>query len=183
MALKSNTTTLADISLCSPALTQNMLKHQGKIGQKWLTDLPDLLQNAQNTWQLNIGPCFPDAQFNFVAPVTRQDGSLAVLKCGLPSPAFTHEIAALRHFNGQGAVQLLQVDDEKGLMLLERIEPGTLLESHTDPEHATRLAVEVMQQLHKPLSAPATFQTLADLCKGFDDLYQRFDGKTGPFPS
>ncbi len=183
MELIDQTTVLTGVGFCPPALREHIIKGHPETGKKWLADLPALLKSAEKIWQLSLGACFPDASFNFVAPVTRADGSQAVLKCGLPTLALCNEIAALRHFNGQGAVKLLQADEEQGLFLLDKVEPGTLLETHTDPDYATRLAVELMQRLHKPLNTPGSFQTLADLFKGFDDLYQRFDGKTGPFPS
>ena len=39
----------------------------------------------------------------------------------------TAEIAALRLFDGRGAVRLLDADPERGALLLERVEPGTML--------------------------------------------------------
>ena len=52
-----------------------------------------------------------------------------MLKAGVPRPEVDCEIEALRIYAGRGSVLLLQADAERGVMLLERIEPGTTLKS------------------------------------------------------
>ena len=40
-----------------------------------------------------------------------------------------HEIQGLRFWNGNPTVQLLEADDDRGAMLLERCQPGDMLRS------------------------------------------------------
>lgn len=67
-------------------------------------------------------------------------------------------------------------------MLIERIEPGNLLLSLPDDDEATKIAISVMQKLHKPIEDNSAFPTVAMWLMGFKRLYKRFDGDTGPFP-
>ncbi|UYM05785.1 aminoglycoside phosphotransferase family protein [Solicola gregarius] len=91
--------------------------------------------------------------FNWVAPVRRADGSLAVLKLGVPeSEHLYEEAAALRCFAGDGAIRLLDRDLEHGALLLERAEPGTMLRELV-PERdddATDVVIDILRRLHVP---------------------------------
>lgn len=156
-------------------LRKNMLDMHGEAGEAWLNNLPYLLKHYEKEWQCELGDCFGDASFNYVAPARLLDGSIAVLKCGIHSATFDHEVAALQHFNAQGAVKLIQVDKVKSIMLLEHIEPGTLLENYPDEEQATVFAVEVIKKLHHPVKGQSNFPSLRDWFKG---LY----GDTSPVP-
>ena len=48
------------------------------------------------------------------------------------------EIAALRLFGGEGACKLIDYDEEKYWMLLERLKPGVMLSTLEDDEEATK---------------------------------------------
>jgi streptomycin 6-kinase len=64
------------------------------------------------------------------------------------------EIAALALWNGNGAARLLAADAERGALLLERIQPGTMLEqvARTDDDASTRIAASLLATLWQ--SAP-----------------------------
>jgi streptomycin 6-kinase len=51
----------------------------------------------------------------------------AVLKVGIPDDESLHEPAALRVWDGEGAVRLLDYDETRHALLLERCRPGTTL--------------------------------------------------------
>jgi streptomycin 6-kinase len=124
-----------------------------------------------------------------------------VLKLGVPNCELTSEIAALRYYNGRGACHLLEADAEKGMLLLERLQPGHMLSTVADDEQATRIAARVMHQLWHgsndfsrimaTASVPAggareeattDFIQLEDWFNGFQRLRKRYNGKTGPLP-
>ena len=81
--------------------------------------------------------------YNYVCAATQKDGSEAVLKIGVPNPELTSEINALTLYNGQGACRILEADPENGMLLLERLQPGTMLASLGDDDQATGIAAEV----------------------------------------
>ena len=62
-------------------------------------------------------------------------------------------MAALRLFNGEGACRLIDYDEEKGFLLLERLNPGVMLSTLEDDEEATHIAAEVMKKIWRPLES------------------------------
>lgn len=155
----------------------------GEDGRGWLQSLPSILEELSSSWDLSLMPPFQDMSFNYVAPATRRDGSEVVLKVGVPNPELVTEIAALKVFNGNGAVALYEADMELGALLLERLRPGKPVFNMRDDELATIAASAVIHKLHKPLSSHDDFPTVGDWFKGLQRLREEFGGKTGPFPS
>ena len=155
----------------------------GAAGDAWLRRLPELLDEAAARWSLRLLPPFEPLSYNYVAPAICADGRETVLKACVPHRLPLNEIAALRHYDGRGAVRLLASGAEAGLMLLERLRPGTPLLLVADDEAATAAAAEVMRQLWRPPpSLPHDFPSVADWGKGFHRLRARFRGGTGPLP-
>lgn len=153
-------------------------------GEVWLQSLPQLLRECENRWQITLGPPF-ELSFNYVAPAIDANGSSVVLKAGVPNSELTSEIQALRLYDGDGAVRLLDFDTEKGALLVERLIPGHSLSTFsaaTSDEDATRIAARVMRQLWRPLPAGHTFATVGQWASGLKKLRKRFAGGTGPFP-
>jgi streptomycin 6-kinase len=93
---------------------------------QWLAELPDLVADLARDWSLEVGPAYRDATEAFVAPVTRADGTPAVLKVLIPRDALAadHEIVVLRLADGDGCVRLYDADEQRGAMLLERLGPS-----------------------------------------------------------
>ena len=109
--------------------------------------------------------------------------SEVVLKFGVPNKELKSEIAALRFYNGRGACRLLDADADKGILLLERLQPGMMLSTLEDDERATRIAADVILKLWQP--APENrdaFIQLKDWFEGFKRLRGRYNGATGPLP-
>jgi streptomycin 6-kinase len=117
-----------------------------------------------------------------VAPATREDGSRAVLKIGFPDAEFLTEAAALRVFDGRGAVRLLEADLDRYCTLLERIEPGVSLLALSDDEEATSIAAAVMRRLWRPPPEGHPFFTIDRWSRDIFTMRDRFGGTTGPFP-
>ena len=67
---------------------------------------------------------------------------------------------ALRLYDGRGMVRLLDFDREQGIMLLERLKPGTPLLEVND-ERATSIAAQVMRRYWRPLPREHSFPTVA----------------------
>ena len=192
----------------------------GEEGETLIANLPALIEEASSRWGLiNIQPV-DNLSYNFVAfaesPSPREaspkgtgrgargEGGNVVLKIGVPRDEMTSEIAALRLFHGEGACRLIDADEEKGFLLLERLNPGVMLSTMEDDEQATHIGAEVMQKIWQPLEsdgataplsdtqeqvssrrhgdAPALqkFIQLFDWFDGLKQLRERFNGGTGP---
>ncbi len=181
-------------------------------GEKFLAVLPALIDEYSERWGLTDVRLVTNLSFNFVAFAKREpsprgrgkgEGN-AMLKMGVPNNELSSEIEALKLFNGDGACQLLESDRERGVFLLERLNPGTMLAELKDDDERTHIAADVMQRLWKPLEtlelnsklfnsgqhpqgtrAARLRNKFIQLSDWFDELKTvrpKFDGGTGPFP-
>ncbi|MYT28982.1 MULTISPECIES: aminoglycoside phosphotransferase family protein [unclassified Streptomyces] len=96
----------------------------------WLEALPELAQQRLADWELTLERVHaPGGRSSLVAFVRQSDGSPAVLKFPVPGRAAAQEAAALRTWDGWGAVRLLRADEAGGALLLERLQGSVSLRS------------------------------------------------------
>jgi streptomycin 6-kinase len=152
-------------------------------GSAWLKRLPALIADCERRWSLTIQPPFDNLSYNYVAPAIRDDGTAVVVKLGVPNPEQLTEIAALRLYAGRGIVRLLDADSALGIMLLERLAPGTPLSRMADDEQATAIAAQVMRELWRPVPPEHSFPSVARWAAGLSRLRTHFDGGSGPIPA
>ncbi len=158
-------------------------EQRGAPGVEWLQRLPSVLAECERRWHLAIGEPFPMLSYNYAAPARQLDGSRLVVKVCVPGKEFRTEVDALRIYGGQGAVKLLDFDDALGVMLLEHLDPGTMLVTVTDDVAATSIAASVMKRIRRPAPAEHSFPTVGDWAGGMSKLRGCFGGSTGPFPA
>ncbi len=154
-------------------------KNEGRV---WLDRLPAILAACEERWAITIGSPFANLSFHYVAPAVRVDSTKVVVKACSPTGEFLQESTALRLFAGHGMAQLLACDTGDEVMLLEGIQPGTVLTTMEDDEQAISIAASVMRQLWRPVPAEHPFKSVFDWGKGFTRLRQHFGGGNGPFP-
>lgn len=152
-------------------------------GAAWLSRLPALIADCSQRWSLTVMPPYEPLSYNYVAPAVRADGTDVVLKVGVPNPELLTEMEALRLCDGRGMVRLLEADREQGILLLERLRPGTPLSDLTDDERATSVAAHVMRQLWRPPPPENPFPSVARWAAGLKRLRDHFGGRSGPFPA
>ena len=166
-------------------------------GEKFLAVLPSLIDEVSQRWGLTDVQAVPNLSFNFVAfakrpsttPRNARGSALdeVVLKMAVPNPELTSEMSALKLFNGQGACQLLEHDEERGLLLLERLKPGQMLSELEDDDERTNIAVDVILNMQRrggvpPSELQGKFIKLSDWFNGLKKIRPHFNGGTGPFP-
>ncbi|GGW88219.1 aminoglycoside phosphotransferase family protein [Streptomyces noursei] len=96
----------------------------------WLAALPELVQQRLDAWELTLDRVHaPGGGSSLVAFVRQQDGTPAALKFPVPGRAAAQEAAALRVWDGWGAVRLLRSDETGGALLLERLQGSVSLRS------------------------------------------------------
>jgi streptomycin 6-kinase len=193
-----------------PEFISNIEGGFGEAGKQFLADLPASIGEASQKWGLTHVQPVPMLSYNFVAfakcpstsPLCGSAQSEIVLKMGVPNREFKSEMVALRLFNGEGACHLIDYDEEKYWMLLERLKPGVMLATLEDDEEATHIAAEVMQKIWRPLESASllaedqkqvpprrhgdasglqSFIRLSDWFNGLKRLRAAFNGGTGPF--
>lgn len=150
----------------------------------WFQRLPSFLEECAERWQLTLLPPFENLSFHYVAPAIRADGTPVILKTSEFSDEFEHALAALRIFNGRGIASLLEYDEEKKVMLLERLQPGTMLESLVPEQdvQATSILAGIMRQLWRPVPREHTFPTVEQLGQDLTQLRAYSAFGYGPFP-
>ena len=127
--------------------------------ETWRADVPRLVSECAERWQLTLGEPYPPGAAGHALRVELADGTPAVLKLWFPHRESEHEADALALWAGDGAVRLFDRDDARGAVLLERCEPGAALES-IDPDAALDVLIGLLPRSWKPAGEP--FHTLAD---------------------
>ena len=153
----------------------------GERGRRYLETLPDLLAEASRRWDLTLGKPFL-LSYNYVCAAKRADGTPAVLKVGVPNNELTSEINTLRLYAGKGACHLYESDPEIGMLLLERLHPGSMLTTLADDDEATRIAADLLIITQRPAPAEDGFLSLRGWFDELKELRPAFGGGTGPFP-
>jgi streptomycin 6-kinase len=173
-----------------PGFISNIQNVFQEDGRAFLEALPDLINEASARWGLTDVRPAPTLSYNFVAFAIRGDEEVA-LKMGVPNRELKSEMAALRVFNGEGACRLIDYDEEKYWMLLERLQPGVMLSMLENDEEATHIAADVMQKIWRPIESDSLlsqelapqlqkFIQLSDWFDGLKKLRVMFNGGTGP---
>ncbi|MET1071529.1 MAG: aminoglycoside phosphotransferase family protein [Umezawaea sp.] len=128
----------------------------------WVGTLPALAEEFCARWDL-----VPDGKVlhGFVAvvlPVRRADGTAAVLKLTWRDEETEHEGLALRLWDGRGVVRLLDHDDVRGALLLERLDHTRSLS-----DAPIGIALDVVGGLLRDLRVPSPPEVRP---AGVDDL-------------
>jgi streptomycin 6-kinase len=126
-------------------------------GRIWLDALPGAVEESAEHWQLRLDEPFPYAFTSLAIPGRMEDGTEVVLKVQHIDRETEHEWRALRVWNGEGAILLLDRFPPRDALLLERCIPGTPL----PPDGALDVLVGLLPRLWKPAPAPP-FRTLAE---------------------
>ncbi|MEU2224685.1 aminoglycoside phosphotransferase family protein [Streptomyces sp. NPDC018347] len=99
-------------------------------GDDWLARLPGATERAVAGRGLTVERVqVPGGRSSLVVLVRLPDGTPAVLKLAPPRARPESERAALAHWSGLGAVQLLESDADDGALLLERLHPDVSVRS------------------------------------------------------
>ncbi|HEV7844587.1 MAG TPA: aminoglycoside phosphotransferase family protein, partial [Pyrinomonadaceae bacterium] len=154
----------------------------GEAGRHWLVVVPALISECQSRWSLELYKPFENLSYNLVIPGRMSDGTEIVLKIGVPCRELLTEAAALSLFDGAGAVRLLHHDAPLGTLLLERVLPGWPLCDLQNDAEATRIAAKLMLRLWRTPAVDQSFPSLTIWFRAFEELRNRFDGGSGPFP-
>lgn len=162
-----------------PSFTRTVQNTFGERGRLFLHALPALIEEAAARWELSDLQPAPGLSYNFLL-FARRLGAEVVLKLGVPDRELTSEVRSLRHFDGRGAVRLLQSDSGRGMLLLERLRPGEQLASLADDERRTHIAAATMLAVRRPVPEESGLIRLADWFEGLARFRQEHDGATGP---
>ncbi|MEU4035722.1 aminoglycoside phosphotransferase family protein [Streptomyces collinus] len=134
-------------------------------GDDWLARLSGTAERAVARRELTVERVqVPGGRSSLVVLVRRADGTPAVLKLAPARARPESERAALAHWAGLGAVQLLETDDEDtadGALLLERLHPDVSVRSLPEAK-ALLEAAGTLRRLWVEPPGHHTFETVAE---------------------
>ncbi|KOG60709.1 MULTISPECIES: aminoglycoside phosphotransferase family protein [Streptomyces] len=131
-------------------------------GDDWLARLPAAAERAVARRELTVERVqVPGGRSSLVVLVRRADGTPAVLKLAPPRARPESERAALAHWGGLGAVQLLEAGAEDGALLLERLHPDVSVRSLPEAK-ALLEAAGTLRRLWVAPPAGHVFETVAE---------------------
>ncbi|MET9832297.1 aminoglycoside phosphotransferase family protein [Streptomyces sp. NPDC006385] len=131
-------------------------------GDDWLGKLPEAAHQAVALRELTVERVqMPGGRSSLVMLVRRTDGTPAVLKLAPPRARPESERAALAHWGGLGAVQLLEPFVTEGVLLLERLHPDVSVRSLPEAK-ALLEAAGTLRRLWVGPPAGHGFETVAE---------------------
>jgi streptomycin 6-kinase len=135
-------------------------------GREWTEQLPTAIAACAERWGLTVGEPLAGGLVGHVFACTTRDGDAAALKLTPPwSDAFAgtpeQEAAALRAWNGHGAVELLAFAPDRRALLTRRAVPGTALPPGEEHVAVTAVA-DVLSRLFDATIPPVVFTPLAE---------------------
>ncbi|MFD8049997.1 aminoglycoside phosphotransferase family protein [Streptomyces chartreusis] len=131
-------------------------------GDDWLVRLPEAAHQAVALRELTVERVqMPGGRSSLVVLVRQPDGTPAVLKLAPPRARPESERAALAHWGGTGAVQLLEPFVSEGVLLLERLRPDLSVRSLPEAK-ALLEAAGTLRRLWVEPPADHRFETVAE---------------------
>ncbi|MDO0913862.1 aminoglycoside phosphotransferase family protein [Streptomyces sp. DT2A-34] len=145
-------------------LAASQQEYNGEAGRAFIAGLPDLTADFLDHWELTLDGRPMHGVAALVLPVLRRDGTPAVLKLQLLDEESEGEPVALRVWDGDGAVRLLDHDEPTGTMLLERLDSSRMLAHHPDPHESVLVIAGLLAHLTS-FPAPTGLRRLGDIAQ------------------
>ncbi|MFF7548095.1 aminoglycoside phosphotransferase family protein [Streptomyces canus] len=131
-------------------------------GDDWVERLPETAEQAVALRELTVERVqVPGGRSSLVVLVRRADGTPAVLKLAPARARPESERAALAHWEGRGAVQLLEPFATEGVLLLERLHPDVSVRSLPEAK-ALLEAAGALRRLWVEPPGDHVFETVAE---------------------
>ncbi|BAG40005.1 aminoglycoside phosphotransferase family protein [Orientia tsutsugamushi] len=147
---------------------QNIINLYGEKGKQWLDNLPNLVTQLANTYELSNLKPVNNLSYNYVLSGF-QGPQPIILKLGLDVNGIKCEAAALMSFEDFGVVQVFS--ENTGLLLLECAVPGISLKSYfpKNDDEAINITANVIKRLHKaPIPSTHAFPHIKDWLAALD---------------
>ncbi|MGW1005452.1 aminoglycoside phosphotransferase family protein [Streptomyces sp. NPDC002520] len=145
-------------------LAASQEKFNGEAGRAFVADLPRRAGEFLGRWGLRVdGPAMYGVAA-LVLPVVRAEGTRAALKLQLLDEESAGEPAALRAWDGDGAVRLLEHDEPTCTLLLERLDEHRALSRVPDVREAVLVVAGLLARL-TARPAPVGMRRLGDVAR------------------
>lgn len=157
---------------------ETVIARNGEDGRKWISGLPTLIDSLCQRWHLVLDGSPMHGYLGLVLPV-RQGERQAFVKISWMTDVTRYEAAVLSLWNGNGAVMLLDQDQESGAMLLERLDHTRSL-NDVEIDEAIIISGRILRRLALP--DPGGLPGLADAAAEIvGSLQGRWERQGRPF--
>jgi streptomycin 6-kinase len=144
-----------------PEFAEHAERQFGAAGRDWVHSLPALVRELEERWSIETGWAVGTGVTSVVLSAeTVPDKEKVALKLTFLDVENRHEVDALRIYDGDGAVQLLEADEERGALLLEWLDAEWSLIGLDDLD-ATRIGSGLARRLWKRVPPDSPFDRLA----------------------
>ena len=151
----------------------------GADADEWLAAVPDLISSVTGRWDLHVTAVANRIDAFGLSIPARRDSDRVTLRVAYPDAFLADETAALRAWNGVGAVRVLEEDD-RGAQLRSSPTPGTALSLERNEMRALRMVADALRDLW--IAPPAGMQTLAAEVRTWgSSMPERFGSVHEPF--
>jgi streptomycin 6-kinase len=161
----------------SSEFQEKIINGFGSDGKQWLESLESTVQTYLQKWALISEGPVDNLSYNYVVKVTNTKGTPLILKLGVPNFDTRNEMVTLQHYDGDGCAKLLKSEPEKGVMLLERLVPGTMLSAETDEMVVLEKYIKVWKAIRKPLPDGASTPSLVHWFRGLTNYRHSGDSQ------
>jgi streptomycin 6-kinase len=149
---------------------------QNELTSGWLDSLPATVADLCKKWSIELDPVIPETYVTLVLLGHSAALGPVVIKSSPLASEFLAEATALKLASGDNVARLYDVDFERSVMVIERIVPGTqLLNVAMTDEDATRLAVETIATVWRPVPNPVGLHSLRQWMRALFDWSPRSD--------
>ncbi|WP_137743796.1 aminoglycoside phosphotransferase family protein [Robertmurraya siralis] len=150
-------------------------------GARWLDTLEERVNGYLARWNLiSLGPV-SNLSYNYVLNVLDENGVPTILKVSLSSRELENEMRALQLYDGNGCCRLLKADVENGVILLEKVAPGTMLAELEDEEQVLEQFMNVWKALRRQAPKGAHFPMIHQWASQLPRCRKMQEYQTGQF--
>ncbi len=152
---------------------KSTITREGEAGRIWISELPRLIHQINEQWDLKIDGAARHGYLGVAIPVVRKNIPY-MLKVSWVDETTKNEALALSTWDGKGAVKLHEVQAEIGAMLLERLNPHKTL-NEIEIEEAILIAGKILRLLAipDPGSLPQLQKMSLDMANSLPDRWDQ----------
>jgi streptomycin 6-kinase len=151
----------------------------GGEADEWLAQVPELISAVTDAWDLHVTAVANRIDGYGMSIPARRDSDRVSLRIAYPDAFLADETVALRAWDGNGAVKVLE-EDERGAQLRTSPSPGTALTLERNEMTALRKVAQTLSDLW--IEPPEGMQTLAAEVRAWGaTMPERFESVHQPF--
>jgi streptomycin 6-kinase len=138
-------------------LKTKILNIYGDKGSKWIENFPEVLDRCIKKWHLTLVTAHTQLSYNMIFYATSSEHGQVVLKMGVPDKNLSAEVRSLNFLGISNACKCYDYDATAGAILLERIIPGSDLNSVPDLNERIEIVSELINRTIIPANDAKDF--------------------------